>query len=81
MTEHVHGKRWIEEFRNEIVADRKALADARVQRAGGPWSFEGAVARTKHFYEQRITGFHVCMSITDAERDELMAMVATIGEG
>jgi hypothetical protein len=81
MTEHVHGKRWIEEFRNEIAADRKALADARAQRAGGPWSYEGAVARTRRFYQERITGFHVCNSITDGERDELLALVAALGEG
>lgn len=72
-------REWIEEFKNEIVADARSLADARQQRAGGPWSYEGALERTKQFYRERITGFCVCRSITESERDELLVMVEALG--
>ncbi|MDA8229829.1 MAG: hypothetical protein M0006_00660 [Magnetospirillum sp.] len=66
---------WVEEFRNEIIADIRALDDARRQRAGGPWSYEEALERTKDFYRQRITGFCTCHSISERERDQLLAVV------
>ncbi|MGE5547903.1 MAG: hypothetical protein ACM33T_13450 [Solirubrobacterales bacterium] len=70
---------WLAEFLAEIEDDRRQLADARRQRAGGPWSYERAVERTKHFYRERITAFAVCGSVTERERDELLARVEAIG--
>lgn len=70
---------WIEEFANEIACDALALRDARAQRAGSVWSFEGALARTQDFYRQRIVGFCVCGSVTAPERDRLLALVEDMG--
>lgn len=70
---------WIEEFANEIAADARALRDARDQRAGTPWSYEGALARTRDFYVTRISGFYVCGSITESERERLLASVEAMG--
>ncbi len=70
---------WIEEFANEIVCDARALRDARGQRAGSPWSYEGALARTQEFYRQRITGFCSCGSVGERDRDRLLGLVEAMG--
>ncbi|MBI2236797.1 MAG: hypothetical protein HYU60_07610 [Magnetospirillum sp.] len=67
--------RWVEEFRAEIDDDRRCLLEARQQRAGTSWSFAVAAERTRRYYIERITGFFVCGSVTEAERDELLRLV------
>ncbi len=70
---------WIQEFKNEIVADTRALDAARRQRAGGAWSHDTALARTQAFYRERIAGFLVCGSVTEAEHAHLLALVESMG--
>ncbi len=70
---------WIQEFANEIACDALALRDARGQRADTPWSYAGALARTQEFYRQRITGFCVCGSVDERERDHLLGLVEAMG--
>jgi hypothetical protein len=72
---------WIEEFAAEIADDALALRDARTQRAGTAWSFDVAAERTKKFYRERITGYCICGSVTETERDRLLAMVEALAEG
>lgn len=79
MTEHVHGKRWVEEFRAEIASDHRALLHAREVRRGATWSFEGAVTATRRFYRERITGYATCGSVTEAEAAELLGLVDRLG--
>lgn len=79
MTEHVHGKRWVAEFRAEIASDRCALLEARDRRRGTSWSFLDAVALTRRFYVERITGYAACGSITEAELAELLDLVERLG--
>lgn len=79
MTQHVHGKRWIAEFSAEIHADARALADCRTQRAGTSWSYDTALARTRAFYVERISGFATCGSVSEAEKQELLRLVEGMG--
>ncbi|MBI5164990.1 MAG: hypothetical protein HY985_13945 [Magnetospirillum sp.] len=72
-------ERWIDEFRDEIADDARALAEARAQRHGSAWSFATALARTQTFYRERIAGYCVCGSITAAERDALLTLVEAMG--
>jgi hypothetical protein len=52
------------------------LLAAREHRAGvSPWSYDEAVAKTKAFYLERITGYATCLSITMPERDELLGLM------
>ena len=81
MTEHVHGKRWVEEFRAELAADHHALLDARLQRQDTVWSFDRALAATRRFYVERITGYATCGSVTAAEAAELLGLVEGLGVG
>lgn len=76
---HPHGKRWVEEFRAEIVSDHRQIIDARARRAGGPWCFDHALERTRRFYRDRIGGFAACLSVTETEREELLRLVERLG--
>lgn len=73
-------KTWFEEFHAEVVSDHKQLLQCRAERADrGDWSFEHAVKRTREFYQERFTGYQRVGSITLAERDVLLALVAALG--
>lgn len=76
-------KTWFEEFHAEVVSDHKQLLQCQADRAGrvglGAWSFEHAVKRTREFYIERFTGYQRVGSITLAERDTLLALVANLG--
>jgi hypothetical protein len=70
---------WYHEFKAEIERDARELLSAKEQRAGvSPWSYEEAVAKTRLFYLERITGYATCLSITIAERDELLALMGKL---
>jgi hypothetical protein len=70
---------WVEEFKNEIAADFRALDEARRRRAGGVWSHGTALARTQAFYRERIAGFRTCGSVTAAECAQLLALIDGMG--
>jgi len=73
-------KSWFEEFHAEVVSDHKQLLLCRAERAGrGDWSFDHAVKRTQEFYVERFTGYQRVGSITEAERDALLALVDALG--
>jgi hypothetical protein len=66
---------WFFEFKAEIERDAKELLAARESRLPEAWSYDEAVARTRTFYIERITGYATCQSITEAECDELLALI------
>jgi len=74
------GKKWVEEFRNELVDDHKALLEAQERRKpSGRWSFDVALSRTQAFYRERLTGFARCGSINTAELKMLLELVDHMG--
>lgn len=73
-------KKWVEEFRNELVDDHKALLEALERRkSSGQWSFDVALSRTQVFYRERLTGFARCGSINTAELKMLLELVDQMG--
>ncbi|TAN53509.1 MAG: hypothetical protein EPN26_06925 [Rhodospirillales bacterium] len=66
---------WYHEFKAEIERDARELRAARAERPPERWSYEKAVARTRQFYLDRITGYATCLSITETERDELLKLL------
>lgn len=66
---------WFHEFKAEIERDARELLAARDARPPGSWSYKEAAVRTRDFYLERITGYATCLSITEAERDELLALI------
>ncbi len=69
---------WFQEFKAEIERDARELQAARTERPPERWSYEKAVASTRQFYLDRITGYATCLSITEAERDELLKLLETL---
>ena len=73
-------KKWVEEFRNELVDDHKALLEALERRKQSRrWSFDVALSRTQTFYRERLTGFARCGSINTAELKMLLELVDQMG--
>lgn len=66
---------WFHEFKAEIERDARELLAARDARPPERWSYDEACARTRNFYVERITGYATCLSITEAERDELLVLI------
>ncbi|MBF0168815.1 MAG: hypothetical protein HQL45_14405 [Alphaproteobacteria bacterium] len=69
---------WFYEFKAEIERDARELLAARESRLPQAWSYDEAVVRTRIFYIERITGYATCLSITEAERDELLALITRL---
>ena len=70
---------WFDEFRGEIIHDHRQILEARQRRAGGPWVFERAAAAVRVFYQERISGYASCGSVTTEERDSLLRLVDALG--
>jgi len=73
-------KTWFEEFYAEVASDHRQLLACRDERANrGDWSFDHATKRTREFYVERFTGYQRVGSITAAELDRLLPLVAALG--
>ena len=73
-------KTWFEEFYAEVTSDHRQLLACRDDRANrGDWSFDHAIKRTREFYVERFTGYQRVGSITMAELERLLPLVAALG--